>query len=246
MYCFDAEGKTLNGGFASPNVSSCVLTKDLGTGFAEFTLFSSATGWFALGVSSASTSDACVAYVDVEGGTTSLSILSKSGYSGFNSTFERNPVDEWKATALNGTAPAWAHIAVSLIRPIEAVGSESVALQMGLNASEPNHFIFAWSDEMFSPASIRSNMVGSNDTAHQHSVRGRILLANESGTAAAAVEHDGSGAIGLIPLCVIFVPTLIIFFGVYWCLEAFSKSRNAARYDKVPSIHAQSQRVRVS
>ncbi|KAJ3409362.1 hypothetical protein HDU80_001381 [Chytriomyces hyalinus] len=232
MYCFDADGKTLTGGFASPNVSSCVLTKDLGTGFAEFTLFSSATGWFALGVSSASTStstsDGCVAYVDVDGGVRSLSVVSKSGYSGFNGTFERSPVDEWKATALNGTAPAWAHISVSLIRPIEAVSPESVALQMGLNASEPNHFIFAWSDEMFSPASIASNMLGSNHSVHQHSVRGRILLANESGASVL-----GSGAIGIIPLCVIFVPTLIVFFGVYYALEAFSTSRNAARYGKI-------------
>ncbi|KAI8616747.1 hypothetical protein BC830DRAFT_1116749, partial [Chytriomyces sp. MP71] len=134
---------------SATTAAHCIITKDLGNGNVEFTIFSSARGWFGFGVSSVADStqmgpgDVTVAYNDQSNTGQAISFLTGAGGGVINA----NPNRVWTKTDLNGTAPTWAAIAVSVLRSTSASGQGSVALSIGVDASiTPNNFIMAWSD----------------------------------------------------------------------------------------------------
>ncbi|KAI8828707.1 hypothetical protein BJ741DRAFT_625338, partial [Chytriomyces cf. hyalinus JEL632] len=213
-FCFDAAGKTVLE--TSSTARGCIVTKDLGTGQVQFTLFSAAKGWFGFGVSSVSDTrqmgpaDVVVVYNDPTGVSQARSFLT-----GPAPTIKANPAKPWSKTNLNGTAPAWASIAVSVTRPI-AASADGVPLSIGLEAT-PNTFIFSWSDEVL--------IFGENGAigltphgANRYGVKGRITMGS-SGIIAlpAGMSRATMVLIHALIMCIslVLLPPIGIFFAMY-------------------------------
>ncbi|KAJ3254383.1 hypothetical protein HDU77_004123 [Chytriomyces hyalinus] len=213
-FCFDAAGKTVLE--TASTARGCIVTKDLGTGQVQFTLFSAAKGWFGFGVSSVSDTrqmgpaDVVVVYNDPTGVPQARSFLT-----GPAPSIKANPAKPWSKTNLNGTAPAWASIAVSVTRPITA-SAEGVPLSIGLEAT-PNTFIFSWSDETL--------IFGENGAigltphgANRYGVKGRITMGS-SGIIAlpAGMSRATMVLIHALIMCIslVLLPPIAIFFAMY-------------------------------
>ncbi|KAI8841590.1 hypothetical protein BJ741DRAFT_705703 [Chytriomyces cf. hyalinus JEL632] len=170
-FCFDAAGKSVDQ--ASAAAKGCIATTDLGTGQVQFTLFSAAKGWFGFGISSLSDTtqmgpaDVVIAFNDQAGVPQARSFLT-----GTAPAIQANPSRVWTKTDLNGTAPAWATIAVTVTRPAAASGSGSVAVSLGLDAT-PNTFLYAWSDQSLIFGENGAIMLTPHG-ANRYGVKGRI------------------------------------------------------------------------
>ncbi|KAJ3238741.1 hypothetical protein HDU78_003350 [Chytriomyces hyalinus] len=181
-FCFDSAGKPVADA-ASSSVKGCIVTQDLASGQVEFTLFSAARGWFGFGVSSLSDTqqmgpaDVVVAFNDQSGVAQARSFLT-----GPSPAIQANPARVWTKTDLNGTAPAWATIAISVTRSAAASGAGGVPISIGLDAA-PNTFIFAWSDDSLTFGD--NGAIGlSPHGANRYGIKGRIT----------------KGASGIVPL----------------------------------------------
>ncbi|KAJ3224945.1 hypothetical protein HDU81_008253 [Chytriomyces hyalinus] len=213
-FCFDSSGKTVVE--TSSSARGCIVTKDLGTGLVQFTLFSAAKGWFGFGVSSVADTqqmgpaDVVVVYNDQTGVPQARSFLT-----GPAPTIKANPAKPWSKTNLNGTAPAWASIAISVTRPV-AASADGVPLSIGLEAT-PNTFIFSWSDQVL--------IFGENGAigltphgANRYGVKGRIMM-GASGIIAlpAGMSRATMILIHALIMCIslVLLPPIGIFFAMY-------------------------------
>ncbi|KAJ3238111.1 hypothetical protein HDU81_008411 [Chytriomyces hyalinus] len=140
----------------------------------------------------------------------------RSFLTGVSPAIQANPTRVWTKTDLNGTAPSWATIAISVTRAAAATGSGGVPISIGL-AAAPNTFIFAWSDDTLTFGD--NGAIGlSPHGANRYGIKGRItkgasgIVALPSGMSRASIVmiHAVVMAIALVLL-----PPIGIFFAMY-------------------------------